>query len=111
MGYNMLNPCKINLSRQAFNGDMILVGLDDAYGYENGKRTDVVTAKRASVVLPAYGYERLTVKLPLDTEIDCNLIGKSIDFSDFAAKVYSIDGRIGFSVTATGVHLAKPDKP
>lgn len=107
----MINPCRINLPRQAFAGEMILANIDNAYSYEGGKRTDVVTAVRATVVLPAYGYDRLAVKLPVGTEIDSGVIGKAVEFSNFAARVYSIDGHIGFSATATGVGLSKPDKP
>lgn len=106
-----MDPRKIVLSRSAFESEMLLAGCDYAYAYENGKRTDVPTAVRCNVVLPVYGYERLSVKLPLGTEVDTSLVGKPVDFDGFQAKVYAVDGRVGFSVTATGIHAAKPDKP
>ena len=104
----MLNPCTVTLSRSAFESEMVLTGFGHAYAYENGKRTDVPTADRCNGVLPAYGYERLAVKLPLGTEIDTNLVGKPVDFSDFSAKVYCINGKVGYSATATGIHAVKP---
>lgn len=107
----MLNPCIVALSRSAFESEMVLTGFGHAYAYENGKRTDVPTAVRCNIVLPAYDYEKLSVKLPLGTEIDPHLVGKPVDFSDFSAKVYCINGKVGYSVTATAVMAAKPDKP
>ena len=107
----MLDPRNVILSRSVFESEMIFTGSGLVYSYENGKRTDVPTAVRCNVVLPAYGYERLAVKLPLSTEIDTNLVSKPVDFDGFRAKVYAVDGRVGFSVTATGIHAAKPDKP
>ena len=107
----MLDPRNLVLTRSAFVGDMILVGIDNAYVYDNGKRTDVISAVRCNVVLPAHNYERLAIKLPVGTEVDPRLVGKPVDFLDFAAKMYVMNGRTGFSVTATGIHAAKSDKP
>ena len=103
----MLDPRKVNLSRKAFEGDMLLVGIDNAYAYDNGKRTDVVTAVRCNVVLPAYDYEKLTVKLPVGTVVDTALVGQAVDFLDFLAKVYAVNEKVGFSATASGAHPAK----
>lgn len=103
----MLDPRRVPLTRQAFVGLMILVALSPAYAYVNGKKTDKVTAVRAEVVLPGYGYDRLVVKLPLGTEVDESLIGKAVDFTDFEARVYVMDGRVGYSATATAVTAAK----
>ncbi|MCC8356900.1 MAG: hypothetical protein LJU34_03475 [Oscillospiraceae bacterium] len=59
------------------------------------------------MVLPGYGYDRLVVKLPLGTEVDESLIGQAVDFADFSARVYVLDGRVGYSATATAVTAAK----
>lgn len=104
----MLDPRNLDLTRSAFVGDMILVGIDNAYVYDNGKRTDVPAAVRCSVVLPSYNYKKLAVKLPLGTEVDTNLVGKPVDFDGFQAKVYCINGKVGYSATATGIHAVKP---
>ena len=103
----MLDPRNVNLGPDAF-GSMILVGIQDAYAYDDdGKRTDVVTAVRCNIVLPAYDYERLVVKLPTGTAVDSNLIGRCIAFSDFTAKVYAYNGKLGYTAKATGITAAK----
>lgn len=103
----MLDPRKVDLKRAAFAGRMILVGVEDAYAYDNGKRTDVVTAIRCNVVLDAYDYERLAVKLPVGTIVDTNLVGKSVDFQGFSARVYAFNGKVGYAATANSVVAAK----
>lgn len=94
--------------RSAFRGAMILVGTSVGYAYENNVRTDTVSHVRASVVLPEMGYGRLEIKLPIGTEIDEQLIGKPVDFPDFAMRIYGRDrGGAGLSCTATSIRAAK----
>lgn len=103
----MLDPRKVELKRAAFAGNMLLVGVEDAYAYDNGKRTDVVTAVRCNVVLDGYDYERLAVKLPVGTAVDTNLVGKPVDFIGFSARVYCFRDKVGYTATANGVVAAK----
>lgn len=103
----MLDPRKVTLSRTAFVGRMILVDVGNTYVYENGKRTDVVAGVRCSVVLDGYDYERMVVKLPAGTAVDSALVGKPVDFTGFAARVYSFQGKIGYTATANAVVAAK----
>lgn len=102
----MLDPRRIDFHRDAFPGDLILVGVTDAYAYDDGKRTDVVTGVKCTVVLPSCNYERLNVKLPAGTKVDEDLIGCPVAFSGFSAKVYVMEGRVGFSASADGVAAA-----
>lgn len=102
----MLDPRRVDFRRDAFPGDMILVSITDAYAYDDGKRTDQVIGVKCSVVLPSCNYERLNVKLPAGTKVDEDLIGNPVDFSGFVARIYAMDGRIGFSITATSVAAA-----
>ncbi|MCD7768743.1 MAG: hypothetical protein LUH36_01290 [Oscillospiraceae bacterium] len=103
----MMDPRRITMKRGAFSGQMILVGVGESYVYANGQRTDEVSAIRCDVVLPAYGYEHLYVKLPLDATVDPGLVGKAVDFAGFTARVYSIDGRLGYAAAADAVTIAK----
>lgn len=103
----MLDPRKLDLDRHAFRGNMILVAVSDAYAYDGNQRTDVISAVRCTVLLPAYGYKRLSVKLPVGTVVEPTLIGKNVEFTDFSARVYSVDGRLGYTATASRVTLAK----
>lgn len=102
----MLDPRSVIFERDAFRGKMILIGISDAYAYAAGKRTDEITSVRCNVVLPDYNYERLAVKLPINTTVDKELIGNAVDFVNFAARIYMLDGRIGISATATAVVAA-----
>lgn len=104
---NMLDPRKVDLDRHAFRGNMILVAVSDAYAYDGNQRTDVINAVRCAVLMPAYGYKRMSVKLPVGTTVEPTLIGKNVEFTDFVARVYSIDGRVGYTATASGVAIAK----
>ena len=103
----MLNPAKVALDRAAFSGQMILVGVTDAFAYADGHRTDTITAVRCTVVLPDYSFEQLAVKLPVGTAVNESLLGKPVDFTDFFARVYSLNGRMGLSASATSVAAAK----
>ncbi|MCD8323083.1 MAG: hypothetical protein LUC89_09405 [Oscillospiraceae bacterium] len=103
----MMDPRRVPLKRSAFMGQMILVDVGKSFVYVNGQRTDEVSAVRCDVVLPAYGYEHMSVKLPLDVQVDSGLVGKPVDFVGFEAKVYSLDGRMGYAATANAVTVAK----
>lgn len=95
-------------NRDAFRGQMILVGNSMGYAYKDGMRTDTVSHIRASVVLPEMGYGRLEIKLPIGTEIDEQLIGKPVDFTDFSVRIYGRDrGGAGLSCTATSIRASK----
>lgn len=102
----MLDPRRVDFRRDAFPGDMILVSITDAYAYDDGKRTDQVIGVKCSVVLPSCNYERLNVKLPVNTPVAEDLIGNPVDFADFIARIYMMDGRLGFSASATGIAAA-----
>lgn len=103
----MLSPRNITLKRNAFEGEMVLVKIADVYAYENGKKTEEVTGVRCTCYLPAYDYEKLSVKLPAGAAVDPNLVGKSVEFPGFQGKVYCIDGKMGFSINADAIVAAK----
>ena len=103
----MLDPRNVEFQRTAFHGEMILVGVQNNFAYENGKRTDVVTGVKCTVTLPKYDFEKLNIKLPIGANVDNGLIGKAVDFEDFKAKVYAFNGNIGFTISATAITGAK----
>ena len=108
----MIAPRNVPLSQDAFASPMILIGIQDRYEYAGGKKTTNVCGVNALVMLSAHNYTRLTVKLPLGTNIPEELMGKSVDFSGFSAKAYYIkdnSGKIrsGYNANAVGITLAK----
>lgn len=86
---------------------MILIGVQDQFQYIDGKKTPTVCGVKAHVLLPGYDYARLSIKLPLGTDVPENFMGKAVEFPGFSARVYSISSKLGFSVTALGITLAK----
>lgn len=102
----MLDPRKISLKRDAFEGEMILTEIQNLYNYVENKKTDQVVGIRCNVVMPSYGYERLAVKLPKEATVDTGLVGKSVSFQNFAAHVYAFQNKIGYVAAASAVVLA-----
>lgn len=108
----MLDPRNVSLSQAVFGSPMILIGIQDRYEYAGGKKTTNVCGVNALVMLSKHNYKRLTVKLPMETNIPEELMGKSVDFPGFVAKAYYIkdnSGKIrsGYNVNALGITLAK----
>lgn len=103
----MFGPKRHVLSRDAFKTDFILTSVEPNYAYQDNQRTNEVNGQKCIVAMPGYGYDKLTIKLPLDVEVDPDLIGKAVDFPDFAAKAYYMNGREGYSVSASSVIAAK----
>lgn len=112
---------KIEVTLQAVNNGIdyaILTGKSFSYHYENGKRTDETpTGTKVEVALQGNHFSPLTVKIdgmidPLpeinDEEIEAsctNLKLVAVRFTDCKIALYSINGNMVMSATATGVEL------
>ncbi|MBQ6430887.1 MAG: hypothetical protein IJJ99_03300 [Oscillospiraceae bacterium] len=102
----MIDPRNLELTRDVFPDEMLLVSVSNAYAYDGGQRTDIITGIRCCVVIPSLNYERLNVKLPKTAIVDDDLIGFPVEFSDFVAKIYVMNGRPGITATASAVYAA-----
>lgn len=112
---------KIEVSLPAVNNGIdyaILTGKSPVYNYENGKRTDETpTGSKVEVALQGNRFSALTVKIdgiidPLpeisdgDIEKSCtNMTLVAVRFTDCKIALYSINGNMVMSATATGVEL------
>ena len=102
----MVDPRNLELTRDVFPGELLLVSTQAAYAYDGGKRTDIITGIRCCVVIPALNYERLNVKLPKTAIVDDDLIGYPVEFPDFGVRIFLMDGRLGITATASSVCAA-----
>ena len=112
---------KLEVTLQAVNGGLdyaILTGKSFYYPYENGKRTDETPlGMRVEVSLPGNRLSPLTVKVegaidPIpaisDEEIEasCNSTKfVAVRFTDCKVSLYSINGQLIMSATATDAEL------
>lgn len=112
---------KIEVSLPAVNNGIdyaILTGKNFAYHYENGKRTDETpTGTKIEVALQGNRFSPLTVKIDgtidslpeiSDEEIEASCTNMkliAVRFTDCKIALYSINGNMVMSATATGVEL------
>ena len=118
---NLMAKNKIEVSLSAVNNGIdyaILTGKSPVYPYENGKRiSETPTGAKIEVGLQGNRFSPLTVKidgisdaLPAisDDEIEAsctNLKLIAVRFTDCKISLYSINGNMVMSATATGVEL------
>lgn len=109
---------KLNQASVTNNGPIILQSVAPDYAYDaDHKRTDKITGLKVTVVLPANGYDTLTVKVSDPTDRLSALLEKAnfanpvyIGFEGFAASIYTMKDdsgrfRAGVSAKATAVRV------
>lgn len=95
-------------------GRMILTEARPAYEYKDRKRTDKVIGLKVTVVLEKNGYDTLTVTVANPVDTLSALLGADkptvyVDFENFTAHIYTIDGRSDVSAKADSVHVVTAD--
>lgn len=78
-------------------------------------KTDELEGHRLTVVLPAAGYDSLSVKISGPVDRLSAALAKAggepvqVEFSEFKARLFVIDGRPVISAKASSVQIAAPD--
>ncbi len=101
-----LSDVTITKEQVTKNGKMMLVEVSLNTLYEQGKSTGKTDGYKYTVVLVGNRYERITVKVPVESavitqeELDKSTDEVFVDFTNFEGKFYQSNTGIGFSATA-----------
>lgn len=108
-----ISNIELNLSNFTKGGPVILTDFRPAYNYKDGKRVDTeLVGRKAVVVLPSNNYDTLTVTVSDPVDAISTLLARAtaenplyVDFVDFTAKVYVMNGSAGISAKATAIRV------
>ena len=74
---------------------------------ESGNKTTDVEGYRYDIVLPDVGYEKVSVKIPGERQLDDSAIGTLVELNDLDIKVYVIRGELMITIKASKIVKAK----
>lgn len=87
----------------------LLVSTSNAYEYVNNEKS-AVNGIKCEVLVPALGYEKISVKVPLSAKIDVEADipeNTYIQFVNLQIKLYQRQGGFGISASADDVQFCK----
>lgn len=102
----------LNLSNFTKGGPVILTDFRPAYNYKDGKKLDELVGRKAVVVLPGNNYDTLTVTVADPVDFLSPILAKAsadkpvyVDFDDFQAHIYVMNGNAGVSAKASAIRV------
>ncbi len=96
------------ISPKSVGQHLILTSVRPAYEYANGSRTDSISGYRYDIVMPDRAYEKLTVKIEGEPQINLDE-GESIEviFEGLELFIYWLNGMYNVGARATGIKASK----
>lgn len=105
-----MNTKYLIISPDSLGKKMRLTSVRPVYQYDaNGKRTDVIAGYKYEVVLEERGYERITIKIEGDKQIEASEDYPEVVFEGINLSLYNINGVTQLSATAKTVRVAKSE--
>lgn len=94
-------------------GSLILVDAHPDYYGDSKTRSEAPVGTRYEVMMPLHRFEKLTVKVPGEQQVETPLSGSEphVEFADLRVKPYvdSRTGRLAFTASATGIKVIGTD--
>ena len=83
---------------------LLLVDIKPRYEYDNNQRTSNITGYGYTVVLPDKAFEKLTVKIDGQQQMDITDGYVNVNFTDLELYIYWAQGQYTVGARATGIH-------
>ena len=80
------------------------VGVVPAYEYKNGIKTDNVVGHKYLIALPEKNLEKIGVRIDGPQQLDEPDGYVEVAFDDLTIKPYVMNGKVGISYRAAGIH-------
>lgn len=109
-----LQRLKLLLQCFTLGGRMILAEVRPAFDYKDGQRGNKVTGLKVTVALEKNGFDTLTVTVSNPEDRLSSLLEKGdgpvyVDFVNFTARLYTMNGRTDISAKADSVIVVTDD--
>jgi hypothetical protein len=99
-----MNIRDLRIDPSSLGRKKFLVDVRPAYDYKDGKRTETVTGYRYEVALPELGFEKLTVRIDGEQQMQKPEEGfAEVEFSGLVIGLYEKDGHVNLSAKAMGI--------
>ena len=97
----------LKIDNKIFGSKMLLISVEEAAEYLEGKKTGRVDGYKYTVVLPEMNYEKLTVKIAGDKKLDADGRTPDVKFEDLVCTAYVMDRSVGIKATAKNITSVK----
>ena len=105
----MLNISNLRIDPASIGATKYLTAVNPYYKYdENKERTNIVEGYRYDVALGDHGFEKISVKIPGDKQLDAPDSGLfPVEFAGLEIRAYVIKGNPMITATAAKINKAK----
>ena len=100
----MLKPTDMIISTESIGNKLLLVDVKPRYEYSNNQRTNKIIGYGYIVVLPEKAFERLTVKIDGEQQIEVPDGYVEVNFTDLELYIYWYQGQCTVGACASGIH-------
>lgn len=100
----MLSIRDVKIDNGSLGQKKLLTGVQPAYEYKDGKRTDNITGYRYEVALVSHNLDKLSVRIDGKQLMDAPEDGFiEVEFTGLEVGAYEKDGHVLFTAKATGI--------
>ena len=106
----------LKIENFAKGGPVILTAFRPAYNYKDGQKIETeLVGRKADVVFPNNNYDTLTITVADPVDAVSPVLARAsaanpvyVDFDDFQARIYVMNGNAGISAKASAIRIVSP---